>query len=138
MWSQVAAKSASKPLTNAPAATPIVQQQQSAPTEKKTGWPSAPAPKKKKDVSDDPSMASSSTTVYQATDKLRYVILDSGAIITGAKLDRLGPNVQYVTISEVLTEIKDKASRMRLQAFPYKIETKVVSEEAMRFGMCLF
>ena len=62
------------------------------------------------------------------------LVLDSGAFITGAKLDRFGPDVRYVTVKGVLDEIKDDAGRRNLEIFPYKIETRQVTAESMQAG----
>lgn len=65
-------------------------------------------------------------------DAIDVLVLDSGAFITGAKLDRFGPDVRYVTVKGVLDEIKDDAGRRNLETFPYKIETRQVTAESMQ------
>ena len=59
------------------------------------------------------------------------LVLDSGAFITGAKLDRFGPDVKYVTVPSVITEIRDEKTRHNLASFPFPIEQRSVSPEAM-------
>ena len=70
-------------------------------------------------------------------DAIDVLVLDSGAFITGAKLDRFGPDVRYVTVKGVLDEIKDDAGRRNLETFPYKIETRQVTAESMQAGQSL-
>jgi RNA-binding protein NOB1 len=60
------------------------------------------------------------------------LVLDSGAFITGAKLDRFGPDVHYVTVPDVFDEITSEASRRTLETFPFKIHTRHVTVEAVR------
>lgn len=62
----------------------------------------------------------------------KTIVLDSGAFITGAKIDRFGPEVRYYTIPEVLAEIKDEKTKRVVETFPYKIEQRQVSAESMR------
>lgn len=61
-----------------------------------------------------------------------FLVLDSGAFIAGQNLERFGPNTRYFTIPDVLIEIKDAVTRHILDSFPYKIETRVISADAMK------
>jgi len=65
------------------------------------------------------------------TSGVAVLVLDSGAFITGAKLDRFGPDVKYVTVPSVITEIRDEKTRHNLASFPFPIEQRSVSPEAM-------
>lgn len=71
-------------------------------------------------------------TVGQSRDVTK-VVLDSGAFISGAKLDAFGPDCEYVTIEDVVRELRDEQSRQRFNNFPYPIRTRMVSTEAMEF-----
>lgn len=60
-------------------------------------------------------------------------VIDANAIISGLSiqhaLDRL------VTTPEVLEEVRDKRSRQRLEALPFKLEALEPSEESVRAGV---
>lgn len=43
------------------------------------------------------------------------LILDSGAFISGSKLENFGPQVSYLTTGRVLSEIRDKIAREKLE-----------------------
>jgi RNA-binding protein NOB1 len=78
---------------------------------------STPAPKKQ-------------AAALEAVNDQPCLVIDSGAIISGFKLDKYGPDAQYVTIPEVLAEIKDKKARHFLDTFPYELRQRAVSEKA--------
>jgi len=54
--------------------------------------------------------------------KLKHLIADSGAFICNANLVELAENVY--TCHEVVTEVKDKATRQRLSVLPYELILK--------------
>jgi len=58
------------------------------------------------------------------------VIVDSGAFIRNAPVKDIGKNAY--TISDVVSEIRDKATRQRLQVLPYKLNLKEPSAESIR------
>lgn len=64
----------------------------------------------------------------------RHLVLDAGAFIAGANLTSFGPDVNYWTVPDVLSEIKDEGARRYLQTFPYKLQQRRVSAEAMSAG----
>ncbi|RWS19393.1 hypothetical protein B4U80_09272 [Leptotrombidium deliense] len=51
--------------------------------------------------------------------KIDYLVIDSGAFIKGTQLHELSDNLY--TIHEVISEIKDKATKARLEALPYEL-----------------
>ena len=57
-----------------------------------------------------------------------------GAIISGENLTHFGANINFWTVAEVVAEIRDSRSRSRLQSFPFKLQLRNVSEEALAFG----
>ncbi len=63
---------------------------------------------------------------------MHHLILDSGAFISGAKLDRFGPDTVYLTTPRVKAELRDAATRAAVEAFPYEIKTRQVSEAAYK------
>lgn len=67
-------------------------------------------------------------------DNPKVIVLDSGALITGAKIDNFGADVQYWTIPEVIEEIKDRKTRHILESFPYEIKTRAISGECFKAG----
>lgn len=68
------------------------------------------------------------------TSNVRALVLDAGAIISGANLAQYGPDVSYWTVPDVLSEIKDERSRRALEMFPYQIKTKTIAADALKFG----
>jgi len=68
-----------------------------------------------------------------AADPLKVLILDAGAFITQAKFDHFGPEVKYVTLSAVVQhELKDENARQVHSNFPFPIETRIPSGEAIK------
>lgn len=76
---------------------------------------------------------SSIVTLADAKGKLLKVVLDSGAFITGTKIDNLGSEVEYYTIDEVVAELKDENARIRFQTFPFPIHVVPVTHESLQF-----
>jgi RNA-binding protein NOB1 len=68
---------------------------------------------------------------------LTEVVLDSGAVISGSSFQSLGTDVRYVTVPNVIAEIKDKRSRMLLESFPFKLQLQTPSAAAMK-AVCDF
>ena len=64
---------------------------------------------------------------------MKYLVVDSGPVIRGARLERMGAE-RIVTIPEVLREIRDKESRSLLATMPFDIELKEPSAEAITAG----
>nr|CAB3264386.1 RNA-binding protein NOB1-like [Phallusia mammillata] len=62
--------------------------------------------------------------------KVEYLIADSGAFIRNADLYQLGSSIY--TIPEVISEIKDKATKQRLAALPYQINYKQPGTESIQ------
>jgi len=58
-----------------------------------------------------------------------HVIVDSGGFISNAPIKDLAPNVYC--IQEVVNEIKDKATKQRLQVLPYSINFREPSAESI-------
>jgi hypothetical protein len=61
---------------------------------------------------------------------VKHLVLDSGAFISGSKLDHFGPHTAYITTPRVLAEIRDKQTREILANFPYEITTRSVDPKA--------
>ena len=64
---------------------------------------------------------------------MKYLIIDTGPIIKGARIERIGAE-RVVTIPEVLREVRDPAARALLASLPFEIELREPSEEAIRAG----
>ena len=64
---------------------------------------------------------------------MKYLIIDTGPIIKGARLERVGAE-RVVTIPEVLREVRDPNARALLASLPFEIELREPSDEAMRAG----
>ena len=67
-----------------------------------------------------------------ARDSVGVLVADSGAFIRGAPLQKWSGEV--VTVREVVAEIRDKATRERLQVLPYQLSFREPSAEALRHG----
>lgn len=61
---------------------------------------------------------------------MRYLVVDSGPVIKGARLETI-PADKYITVPEVLGEIRDKQARSGLQFLPFEIDVKEPSHEAI-------
>mmetsp|Transcript_39557 Transcript_39557/g.105188 ORF Transcript_39557/g.105188 Transcript_39557/m.105188 type:complete len:481 (-) Transcript_39557:361-1803(-) len=66
-----------------------------------------------------------------STDLRKRVVLDSGAVILGGRLERLGD--EFWTVQDVLDEIKDENSRLALSTLPYELNVREVDPEAVDF-----
>ncbi len=65
-------------------------------------------------------------------DQVGVLVVDSGAFIKAAPLEKWSSNV--VTVKEVMSEIKDEATRRRLQVLPYELHFKEPTLAALRHG----
>lgn len=66
-------------------------------------------------------------------DPLKVLVLDAGAFITQAKFDQFGPEVTYVTLAAIVaTELKDENARQVYRNFPFPIETRIPSSDAVK------
>jgi len=61
---------------------------------------------------------------------IHHLVVDSGGFIKNAPVKDLGENVY--TIREVVTEIRDKPTRQRLQVLPYTLHFKEPTTESIR------
>lgn len=69
--------------------------------------------------------------VLQSLNKVETLILDAGPII------KLGTKVkdyanQFITVPEVIREVRDRQARQQLAIFPFEIQVRVPSEEAFK------
>ncbi|KAI8924226.1 Nin one binding Zn-ribbon like-domain-containing protein [Entophlyctis helioformis] len=62
-------------------------------------------------------------------DKVATLVVDSGPLIKGHQLAHLSSS--FVTIPEVLAELRDKQTREAVAALPFQLQTRVPSEEAI-------
>ena len=60
-----------------------------------------------------------------------HLILDSAAFITGSPLSTYGPSCVYLTVAEVVQELRDEAARERFQTSAFPIHTRQPSAEAV-------
>jgi RNA-binding protein NOB1 len=73
--------------------------------------------------------------VGQADGRIKHLILDAGAFISRKPFyESLQADVKYWTTNAVLREIRDRESRRFIDSFPFKLNTKQVSREAMNFA----
>ncbi|XP_054707464.1 RNA-binding protein NOB1-like [Uloborus diversus] len=63
--------------------------------------------------------------------KAQCLVVDSGAFIKNAPLHEYGE--KNYTVEGAIKEIKDKATRQRLQFLPYKLEVKEPSPDALKY-----
>ena len=61
------------------------------------------------------------------------LVADSGAFIRGAPLQQWSSKV--TTVREVVSEIRDKATRERLQVLPYELVFREPSVKALQHGI---
>lgn len=68
--------------------------------------------------------------VKLSSSRVKHLVVDSGGFIKNAALQEIGENIY--TVAEVVSEIKDKATKQRLQVLPYKLNYRVPSPEAVK------
>jgi RNA-binding protein NOB1 len=61
---------------------------------------------------------------------MKYLVVDSGPLIKGARLDSIQADA-YITVPEVIHEIRDPTARARLERLPFEIVIKEPSDEAV-------
>ena len=64
------------------------------------------------------------------TPRLTYAVVDSGPLIKGLRLDSISAD-RYVTVPEVLNELRDRQTRHMLATLPVELETREPSSEAL-------
>ena len=64
--------------------------------------------------------------------RMRVLVADSGPFIKGAPLETW--TSQVVTTRDVVSEIRDKATRERLQVLPYDLTFKEPSADSLQHG----
>lgn len=74
-------------------------------------------------------MASSETPAASLCDVL---VVDAAGFLRNCPLQSLGSEV--VTLREVVSEIKDKATKQRLQVLPYELKFKDADTECIKKG----
>ena len=60
---------------------------------------------------------------------MKYLVVDSGPLIKGVRLERFGAE-RYVTVPEVLGELRDSQARALLESLPFDLELREPSDEA--------
>ena len=63
---------------------------------------------------------------------VKALVLDSGPLIKGAKPEAISGDVY--TIREVVSEIRDAATRQRLSVLPYELKFREPTPASIRFG----
>nr|KAF6407585.1 NIN1 (RPN12) binding protein 1-like protein [Molossus molossus] len=66
---------------------------------------------------------------------VEHVVADAGAFLRDAALQDIGKNIY--TIRDVVSEIRDKATRRRLAVLPYELRFKDPFPEYVRLGELL-
>jgi rRNA maturation endonuclease Nob1 len=79
-----------------------------------------------------PVMSTNAGSAATDGNQLKYLVIDSGAIIRGEGYSFPRMAEKLVTIQEVISEIRDSKSREKLEAFPYAIDIKVPSDSSMK------
>ena len=64
---------------------------------------------------------------------MKFLVVDSGPLIKGVRLERIEAE-HYVTVPEVMLEIRDKQTRQLMNTLPVELETREPSEEAILAG----
>lgn len=72
----------------------------------------------------------------KAADPVSHVVLDTAAFVgKRPHFDNISiADTHFWTTESVLREVRDKESKFVLDTFPYKIQTRAVSKEAMTAG----
>lgn len=68
------------------------------------------------------------------TEKLKYLVLDTGAFIKGNVIELYNKAENIVTISEVIGEIRDSKARDVLERLPFEVELRNPSVESIKAG----
>ena len=67
-------------------------------------------------------------------EKSEYLVLDAGAIIRGHGNEFYTKSKKLITISEVISEIRDSKSRELLMKLPFEIEERIPSAQSISIG----
>ena len=67
-----------------------------------------------------------------ADKKCSVLVVDTAGFIRNARLEMIGEEI--VTVGAVVAEIRDKATRERLQVTPYELQFKEPDQEDLRHG----
>ena len=73
------------------------------------------------------------TLIRLAAADMKYLVIDSGPLIKGVRLERFGAE-RYVTVPEVLGELRDSQARALLESLPFELELREPSDEAIKAG----
>ncbi|TPX69551.1 hypothetical protein SpCBS45565_g02250 [Spizellomyces sp. 'palustris'] len=73
--------------------------------------------------------AATAKSVSKGRDTVLTLVVDAAPLIKGTPLGHLAE--RFITIPEVLKEIRDRQARQALAQLPFDLETRVPSEEAM-------
>ncbi|XP_005415281.1 PREDICTED: RNA-binding protein NOB1-like, partial [Chinchilla lanigera] len=65
---------------------------------------------------------------------VEHVVADAGAFLRDAALQDIGKNIY--TVREVVSEIRDRATRRRLAVLPYALRFREPLAEYVRLGEC--
>jgi RNA-binding protein NOB1 len=71
-------------------------------------------------------------TMESAPKKCDVLVVDSAGFIKNAKLEQISSEI--VTVRAVVSEIRDRAAKERLQVTPYEIMFKEPDQEDMKHG----
>eukprot|EP00658_Telonema_sp_P-2_P085324 TRINITY_DN9705_c0_g1_i5.p1 TRINITY_DN9705_c0_g1~~TRINITY_DN9705_c0_g1_i5.p1 ORF type:complete len:448 (+),score=83.14 TRINITY_DN9705_c0_g1_i5:195-1538(+) len=77
---------------------------------------------------DEPEVHDGDQEPHQRGEAKEVLVIDTGGIVKGAHLQNLGD--KFITIPDVLREVRDKKSRAWLDALPYQLELREPSDEA--------
>jgi len=70
-----------------------------------------------------------------ADGRIKHLVLDAGAFISRKPFyEILQPDVKYWTTTAVMNEIRDRQTRRFVDSIPYKLKTKQVTIEALKFA----
>jgi RNA-binding protein NOB1 len=71
-----------------------------------------------------------STRVMNDTRTAKVLVVDTGAILKGARLEVYAE--VFYTIPEVVGEVRDRQAREQLQQLPYELQVRQPTEAAMK------
>ncbi len=79
-----------------------------------------------------PTPSSVSTASVHDEKDSKYLVIDTGALIKGVRLERLASH--FYTIQEVLNEVRDRQARHFLASFPFEIKVREPTPDALKEG----
>ncbi|KAJ3043121.1 Nin1 binding protein [Rhizophlyctis rosea] len=76
-----------------------------------------------------PAMSTSTAAISHGRDTVQTLVVDTAPLLQSRNISHLAS--RFITIPEVMREVRDRQARQNLAALPFELEVKIPSEEAL-------